>query len=378
MGALVPLPATGSCSRPAPQCLLHAIATRTTRALDSQGLLLRDDETPSLDLEPDDGFEQLLGTAVHYRIATGPHAGRKALTLRTVASQPPPPDNPCIAQLSGVSLHAGTCCRPRDRDSLERLCRCIARPTVSNEPLSVNDRAQVVERLKHPFGHDTTHGGLDPIDFSARLAALVPRPRPHLTPYHRVFAPNFKHRQRIIPNSVHPSDRKPQTARPAPMRSMQRLKRVFLIDIEYRGVGGGTLRVFACIDEPELIERILTHLATRNNERIRFRVLDPALSSLPAGLEDAGGPGIALDAASFAALRTGVSRVFMTENEINFLAFPRVKEAMVVFGAGYGFERLDRARWLGGLRLCYWGTWTPTVSPSSTRCAPASATSSRF
>ena len=30
------------------QRLLHAIATRTTRTLESQGLLLRDDETPSL------------------------------------------------------------------------------------------------------------------------------------------------------------------------------------------------------------------------------------------------------------------------------------------------------------------------------------------
>ena len=90
-------------------------------------------------------------------------------------------------------------------------------------------------------------------------------------------------------------------------------------------------------------------------ERIRFRVLDPTFSPLPAGPEDAGGPDIALDAASFAALRTGVSRVFITENEINYLAFPRVKEAMVIFGAGYGFERLGRARWLAELRLCYWG-----------------------
>ena len=86
------------------QRLLHAIATRVTRALERQGLLIRDDETPSLDLEPADGLEQLLGAAVHYRIATGPHAGRKALTLRTVASNPLA-DNPCIAQLSGFSLH---------------------------------------------------------------------------------------------------------------------------------------------------------------------------------------------------------------------------------------------------------------------------------
>ena len=91
-------------TQPELQRLLRTIATRVTRALERQGLLTRDDETPSLDLEPADGFEQLLGAAVHYRIATGPHAGRKALTLRTVASNPPA-DNPCIAQLSGFSLH---------------------------------------------------------------------------------------------------------------------------------------------------------------------------------------------------------------------------------------------------------------------------------
>ena len=75
-------------TQPELQRLLRAIAARVTRALERQGLLIRDDETASLDLEPDDGFEQLLGAAVHYRIATGPHAGRKALTLRTVASKP--------------------------------------------------------------------------------------------------------------------------------------------------------------------------------------------------------------------------------------------------------------------------------------------------
>ena len=155
------------------QHLLHAIATRVTRALERQGLLIRDEENPSLDLEPADGFEQLLAAAVHYRIAVGPHAGRKALTLHTVGSNPPA-DNLCIAQLSGFSLHrpprmvlsgAGTRCRARDRDSLERLCRYIARPAVSNERLSVNDRGQVVYRLKPPFHDGTTHVVLDPISF---------------------------------------------------------------------------------------------------------------------------------------------------------------------------------------------------------------------
>ena len=74
----------GTATQPELQRLLRTIATRVIRALEGQGLLIRDDETPSLDLEPDDGFEQLLGAAVHYRIAVGPHAGRKALTSNTV------------------------------------------------------------------------------------------------------------------------------------------------------------------------------------------------------------------------------------------------------------------------------------------------------
>ena len=276
------------------QRLLHTIATRTTRALEKQGLLTRDDDSPALDIEPADDFEQLLGAAVHYRIATGPHAGRKALTLRTVGPSPPP-DHPCIARLSGFSLHAGTVCEARERDSLERLCRYIARPAVSNERLSVNDRGQVVYRLKHSLRDGTTHVVLDPVEFIARLAALVPRPRAHLTRYHGVFAPNCKHRHRIVPNPTRHSARKPPASRRAPMGWMQRLERVFHIDIEHCGVCGGTLRVIACIETPlevplatrarSLIEKILTHLAARNTkgiDRPRAQPLHPPQARLPA------------------------------------------------------------------------------------------------
>ena len=160
--------------------------------------------------------------------------------------------------------------------------RSPARPALSNERLSVNDRGQVVYRLKHPFGDGTTHVVLDPIDFIARLAApevplaararSVPRPRGHLTRYHGVFAPNCKHRHRIVPSPVHLSAREPPASRPAPMSWMQRLKRVFHVDIEHCGGCGGTLRVIACIETPELIETILTHLAARETGGVNHPV----------------------------------------------------------------------------------------------------------
>ena len=86
--------------------------------------------------------------------------------------------------------------------------------------------------------------------------------------------------------------------------------------------------------------------------RVRLRLLDPALPSLP-GCD--GLPDITLDAVSFAALVLPLECVFITENETNFLAFPEVARAIVVFGAGYGWEALARAAWLHRCRLHYWG-----------------------
>jgi hypothetical protein len=85
--------------------------------------------------------------------------------------------------------------------------------------------------------------------------------------------------------------------------------------------------------------------------RIRIRVLDPGHALLPcATAQD-----ITLDADSFARLDLRVSRVFITENEINFLAFPQVKDSMIIFGAGYGFDMLRTAGWLSRRRIHYWG-----------------------
>ena len=111
---------------------------------------------------------------------------------------------------------------------------------------------------------------------------------------------------------------------------------------------------------PEVIETDATGVARFTRRfgfldkpvRIRFRLLDPAFPSLP-GCE--GLPDITLDAASFAALALPVERVFITENETNFLAFPEVAGALVVFGAGYGWEALGRAEWLQRCHLHYWG-----------------------
>ncbi|MDD5580688.1 MAG: DUF2220 family protein [Methylobacter sp.] len=93
--------------------------------------------------------------------------------------------------------------------------------------------------------------------------------------------------------------------------------------------------------------------------RVRFCTLDPEHN--PFGyVQGRQLPGdhqqdITLDALSFARLDPDVARVFITENEINFLAFPQVKDSLVTFGEGYGFEMVSKAKWLSRCPIHYWG-----------------------
>ncbi|MBI2750332.1 MAG: hypothetical protein HYX43_13630 [Burkholderiales bacterium] len=90
--------------------------------------------------------------------------------------------------------------------------------------------------------------------------------------------------------------------------------------------------------------------------RIRFRILDASVALLAHGLLPVvGDQDIALTQSDFAKLNLPVSRVFFTENEVNFLAFPPLAGSLVIFGAGYGFEVLAGAHWLQERSVYYWG-----------------------
>ena len=92
-----------------------------------------------------------------------------------------PPGSDRVAKLAGFSLHAGVAAKAHQRDKVERLCRYIARPAVSEKRLSLATTGKVRYELKTPYRNGTTHVIFEPIDFIARLAALVPKPRVNLT-----------------------------------------------------------------------------------------------------------------------------------------------------------------------------------------------------
>ena len=263
--------------------LSQTIAKRIARFLEREGIVERDAESSYaasdiLDIKEDKGDEdpmdQLLGHSITYRIAIGPNQGRKVFTLQTLpTNEVDEPLVDSVGNVAGFSLHAGVAVKAQDRKKLERLCRYISRPGVSEKRLSLTKQGKVRYELKTPYKNGTTHVIFEPLDFIAKLAALVPKPRINLTRFHGVFAPNNKDRAQITPAKRGKGNKAKVTEgsceQPAPKRRTgmtwaQRLKRVFNIDIETCGKCGGRMNVIACIEDAVVIKKILIHLKEKS------------------------------------------------------------------------------------------------------------------
>ncbi|HET6291347.1 MAG TPA: Wadjet anti-phage system protein JetD domain-containing protein [Amycolatopsis sp.] len=70
------------------------------------------------------------------------------------------------------------------------------------------------------------------------------------------------------------------------------------------------------------------------------------------------GPGfseLAVRVSELADMPPAANTVFVVENEITYLAFPPVEDAVVIFGEGYAASRLHPLKWLARKNLVYWG-----------------------
>ena len=238
------------------------------RLLRRQGLLIEEQGMRTLaGIDADPALTPLQAASCTYRIAMGPRAGQKVLSLQSVAGSSKSATLTLCANAHGFSLHAGLRCGADQRSELEQLCRYITRPPIANGRLSRNRTGNVVLRLKSAYKDGTTHIVMSPLEFMQRLAALVPRPRLHLIRFHGVLAPNAKLRAAIVPqpaqNASAPSPdlaQAPGSSAAARISWARLLKRVFEIDIEHCSHCGGTLKIIAAIEDPAVIVAILTHL----------------------------------------------------------------------------------------------------------------------
>ena len=228
------------------RALLHTVIARLMRMLTRRGVLVEDMGQTWL-AEPDSDSDEartlrpLQAAAATYRIAFGPRAGQKVLTLRgaerghgTVPADGPVPREglahakrerglqgtpredrtrqPLCADIDGFSLHAAVRVEAHDRKWLEQLCRYITRPALSDERVQLNAAGQVELKLKTPWRDGTTQLVMSPLEIMQRLAVLVPRPRLHLIRYHGVLAPNARLRPLVVPQEPEVQERAAEVA----------------------------------------------------------------------------------------------------------------------------------------------------------------------
>ena len=121
------------------------------------------------------------------------------------------------------------------------------------------------------------------------LYALGCKPRVNLTRFHGVFVPNSRLRKQITlkarrrGSSINDAVKSP-VQRQTAMSWVQRLKRVFNIEIETCSQYGSTVKIIACIEDPTVIKQILDHLSSKSIKpnphpvRAHPKVTQPVLS----------------------------------------------------------------------------------------------------
>jgi hypothetical protein len=141
--------------------LLDKIIVRVMRLLTRRGLLIEEHGAQTwAAIEADPALSPLQWASCTYRIALGPRAGQKLLTLQTLSTRTEPASPGLCAKAHGISLHAAVRCAAHQGQELEQLCRYITRPAIANARLHLdncgNRTGQVVLRLKSPHADGTT------------------------------------------------------------------------------------------------------------------------------------------------------------------------------------------------------------------------------
>jgi hypothetical protein len=146
----------------------------------------------------------------------GERAGKP--TLRLVVSDGPTPtrtedDDEPVAEVRGINVHAKQRVDGRDRAQMERLCRYITRPPLSQERLTRRADGLLELELKKVWRDGTRALVLEPFDLLTRLVASVPPPRLHLLRYFGVLSSHSAQRREVVPGHRYdPAQRRPPAA----------------------------------------------------------------------------------------------------------------------------------------------------------------------
>jgi len=277
--------------------VLALVRTRVLDLLEGEGLFDEDDSSFQFDelSEPSPSLAGIYSAGVQGRVALGQRSGRPVMR---VGSEPNAPwvtsRAPLQAHLEGFDLHGAVAVGAQDRERLERLCRYILRPPVSDDRLELLDDGRILLELKTPFWDGTTHLVYEPLELLEKVAAVIPRPQVNQLIYAGVLGPNASLRKAVVAfgREGAPAEREcergcvtgeaegegtddgqrdnetsgedtnqcPVVRRRRSYSWAELLARIFLIDVLECPMCQGRMKIISTIKDPEVIHRILEHL----------------------------------------------------------------------------------------------------------------------
>ena len=138
--------------------------------------------------------------------------------------------------------------------------RHILRPPLANDRLKILDDDNVRIQLKKPRSDGTTSVDLEPLSFIARLAALVPAPKRHLTRCFGVLSSHAACRIEVVPapaESTPADDKGKPAAKSRYIPWAELLRKTFGIEIVCQKCQS-PLRLIALIKNEAIAKKILT------------------------------------------------------------------------------------------------------------------------
>jgi len=230
--------------------------------------------------------ENILGEvssmSITHKAGFGERAGNGLKRYGIKRIEVDPEDNdPMSCNVGGFSLNARVWIAGGERKKLEQLIRYMARGPIATKRLTRSFSNHLLYKMKTPWRDGTTHVSFSPLDFIARLVALIPPPKVNLVRYHGVFAPNFRDRKFVVlkprpeknlesPEATSASGDSHKGVRRERLRWSEMLKRTFEIDVTVCLKCNGHLEQIAIIKDRVVAKAILASLM----ETTEFRPLE--------------------------------------------------------------------------------------------------------
>jgi len=210
--------------------------------------------------EKDPLLARLLAAATAGAAPAGPANKRKPLRIVLDPDERPVGKGTLCAQTQGFNLHAATRVAANDTQGRLALCKYILRPPLANDRLKILDDGNVRIQLKKPWSDGTSSVDLEPLAFIARLAALVPAPKRHLTRYFGVLSSHAASRKEVVPALDEPAstdDKGKPAGKSRYIPWAELLRKTFGFEIVCQKCQS-PLRLIALIKSEDIAKKILT------------------------------------------------------------------------------------------------------------------------